>query len=128
MGSLLESTINVVTPFLMSMQLVIMETSSASGFIASDNPCCWFDMEIVKGKSHFRSPGIGSPTIEISLPISPKQLIYFTHHRLVMGEMYFNLDVDTSLVKGFNRRTLMYADKLAVSSRSTPMLKSLITK
>ena len=118
---LLVSTLRVVTPILFTMQMTILETSAVQGFITSDAPCCWFDPEIIRGNSPFRSPGLASPTIEISLPLSPTQLVYFTHHRVKTNALYFPIGGDTSLVEGFNQRSGMYAREYAISNRSLPI-------
>lgn len=116
MQAFLGATIDVVLPILITMQIVIIETRSNSGFITSDTPCCWFDPEIVEANKSFSSPGIGSPTIEITLPISPKQLLYITHHRVRTDNEYLSTD-DPELIEMFNTRTMYYAREYMISNR-----------
>jgi len=55
---------------LCQMDMAILCASDDIGFITSDHPCIWFDPARPD-----LPPGLGSETIEISLPLSPAQLL-----------------------------------------------------
>lgn len=120
MLALLTTAVDVVLPILMSMQLVILETSKPQ-FITSDSPCCWYDPAMTKEDSRIKSAAIGSPTIEISLPVSPHQLLYFTHYKVLSDKTYLNIDSENSVIEGFNIRTALYAKEFLVSKTSKPL-------
>ena len=67
---------NVLTRLLFQLDMSIIETSTSPGFITSDDPCVWFDPEL-HSQSFFTAPALMSPTIEINLPISPSQCLFF---------------------------------------------------
>ncbi len=67
--------INLTAPYLYEMNCVIYETNLESGFVTSDNPCFWFDPAIYDPKQSLTYFGIGSPTLNILLPISPRQFL-----------------------------------------------------
>src|SRR5215207_7408762 len=75
--SSLRAEIATVAPALFKMQFVILDTSDISTFITSDNPCIWFDPDLYKKPVPPGAGGLISPTIEISLPLSPTQYILF---------------------------------------------------
>jgi len=56
-------------PVLARMNLVIFTTEDDVGFITSDHPCVWFDERARRGPL-----SLGSRTIEVSMPISPRSL------------------------------------------------------
>jgi uncharacterized protein DUF4238 len=101
---LMVPIIEVVAPLLAMMNMIIFETEDEPGFITSDHPCVWFDPEAYKRHPAFRSPGLGSPSIEVTLPISPKQTIVL-HHKDVDGY----LDAPTEVVEELNRRVRVHA-------------------
>ena len=57
------------------MNCAIYETEVKPGLITSDNPCFWFDPAIYDPNLPLTYFGIGSPTLNIILPISPSQYI-----------------------------------------------------
>jgi hypothetical protein len=69
-GALVFPLVEAQLEILSRMSLWIFETSDPLGFITSDAPCVWFDPS---SRSH--SPGLGSPTVEVSLPASPQQML-----------------------------------------------------
>jgi hypothetical protein len=94
-------TIDVATPLLMSLDLAILTYSEgASGFITSDNPCVWIDPEGCKRPPFYQSPGIIYESIEITLAVSPRQLILLNRRGF---DGY--LSVPEKVVDEFNRRT-----------------------
>ena len=77
MQTLLAAQIEAQLPHLVEMDYVIMECAVAPGFITSDNPCVWWDPEGYKRPPIYRSPGLLTETLEISMPLSPRQRIIF---------------------------------------------------
>jgi hypothetical protein len=65
-------------PGLCSMNLTILETTDTLGFITSDAPCVWADPQMHTWPAHMRTPGLARESVEISLPISPSQLLFLT--------------------------------------------------
>lgn len=57
--------------------MLILRTDDPVGFITSDRPVTWFDPEAYKLPPFFRGPALGSPTIEVTMPISPAQCLIF---------------------------------------------------
>ncbi len=92
---------------LVHLDLAILESSSAPGFVTSDDPCAWDDPEL--DPSAFLGPGLASESIEISLPLSPRHLAFFNRQGL---KGY--TPVSEALVDGWNYRTLSYADEFVV--------------
>ena len=69
--------LRAVTPVLMKMNMLILNTDDPLGFITSDQPVAWFDPEAYKLPPPYRSPALGSPTIEVTMPLSPEQCLVF---------------------------------------------------
>ena len=113
--SFLIPEVGYVTPALTHMTWVIVETTHSPGFVTSDAPCIWFDPDLLKEQPPFGAGGLISPNIEISMPLSPRQLILFGH-RLIASGRYVPLNPDDPLVAHFNRRLCHFADEYVVSS------------
>lgn len=77
MQEMLGSIITALTPLLLMMDLVIVETNQSPGFITSDNPCIWFDPEAYKRPPIFQVPALMFESTEIRLPLSPQQMLIF---------------------------------------------------
>ena len=75
--SLLSANVTGIAPWLFKMPFLILETTDSTGFITSDNPCVWFDPALYQKESPFGAGGLISPTLEITLPLSPNQRISF---------------------------------------------------
>lgn len=97
-------------PMLFQMSLTILETDAEIGFITSDDPCVLYNPKAYKLPPLFRSPGLGQPEIEVTLPLTPKQLALFTW---TLEDGY--LAVKEEFVDELNRRTRFYADEFFVS-------------
>lgn len=93
----LPNFILLETPLLCKMMsLAILSTEDDLGFITSDHPCVWFDPE-------HRFPGLASKTIEVTLPVSPKSLLFF--NRLNVSGY---IPVPLIFVQDANRRMLAF--------------------
>ena len=101
----LESMISIETPLLFRLELAILQTGRATpGFITSDAPCVWFDPERYKRPPLFRAPGLGSPTIEVTLPVTPNAMILLNRQGL---NGYHAIKEEA--VEELNRRTRFHA-------------------
>ena len=98
--NLLFPQIFATIPLLIKLDFCVLEADSQTGFITSDNPCVWYDPEGYKRHPHYRAPALMYPSIEITMPISPKQLILL-NRKSING----NIKIDENKVDEFNRRT-----------------------
>jgi len=113
---MLTATINTLAPRLLAMDMVVIETNTEPGFITSDNPCVWFDPEAYKRPPMFQTPGLGYETTEITLPISPNQMLIF-RQKLRFPELYTLLPLN--VVDELNRRTRFNAYEYFVVNSNT---------
>lgn len=103
--------ISVETPLLAKLDLAVVETTDAVGFLTSDAPCVWFDPESRNRSFPFDGPALMFPTIEITLPVSPHQLLLLNR----TGRTgYFG--VGSNGLLELNRRIRAYADKEFVAA------------
>jgi hypothetical protein len=105
-------------PYLALMRCTVLCTTSDPGFITSDAPIVWFDPEWHKMPPMFRSPSLSAPLLEISVPLSPTQLLIIRHQddpsNPQHGVQY--LDVLEHHVTELNRRTRFSCDKAIKNS------------
>jgi hypothetical protein len=98
---------------LSEMTITILCASDECGFITSDAPVVWFDPELFKIPRFYRSPGLGSPSIEVTMPIAPSRLVLFTNGRVAEG--YFpvvtSLDLGVHMINDLNRRTRFHCNR-----------------
>lgn len=113
MESMLRPQIGAETALLMRLDLVVL-TSSRLSFITSDNPCVWFDAEGYKRPPMFQGPALMYESIEISLPVSPRQLILLNRR----GQSGY-VDVPEGVVDEYNRRTRFLCSEYFVGDSET---------
>ena len=99
MQTMLVPMVQEATPLLMRLDLMVL-VSPGPAFITSDNPCVWADPAAHKRPPAYQSPALIYPSIEITLPVSPRQLILL--HR--QGRSGYFKPSDRA-VDEFNRRT-----------------------
>lgn len=99
---------------LLRMKLAILYHDFKPGFITSDEPCVWFDPEAYKYPALFRSPGLGMASIEVTLPLSPRQIALVSHQEL---EGYIPV-YKPSVVEEMNRRSRFHCDEYFVVSKN----------
>ena len=97
------------------MHVAVLCTDDPLGFVTSDHPCTWFDPEAYKMPPIYRGTGLGSPTIEVTLPISPRQCLLITHNKAWSG---FN-DVKEHVVDSLNHRHIGHCDQSFVAQSAT---------
>jgi hypothetical protein len=95
-----------------NMEMVILTCDCDPGFITSDCPAVWFDPEAYKRPPLFRSPGLGHASIEVTMPISPSQMLVVSHHDF--GQSY--LKVVPEVVHMLNQRTRTASQKAFVTN------------
>jgi len=96
----LALTICVAGKLLSNLDLAILCTQRQPGFITSDAPCSWVDPAAMRRPALYRAPVLMYPTIEITLPLSPSQLILLSRQGL---RGY--IDVPDRVVDNLNYRT-----------------------
>jgi hypothetical protein len=104
-------TLRAVIPALGRMHLGVLCTDDPVGFVTSDNPCTWFDPEAYKRQPIYRSLGLGVATIEVTLPISPRQCLIITHRSALRDY----IDVDQRVVDELNWRHIGHCNKVFIS-------------
>ncbi len=83
MQTMLGPQVEAATPLLAGMDCAILNCTAEPGFITSDNPCVWFDPEAYKLPPIYQGVGLGSPTVEITFPVSPRQVVFLNRKGLV---------------------------------------------
>ena len=113
--SMLSANVVQTAPLLFEKPFLILEAPIGNSFITSDNPCVWFDPADYQNPRPFGAGGLISPTLEITLPLSPKQLLFFGGKLIVSG-LY--LPAENEMVDNLNKRTRLFSDEFFVSNNS----------
>ena len=117
-------TIDFVSHALFHMHVCIFVAAHQQRFITSDCPCGWFNPEAYKWPPMLRSPGLAQKDIEITLPMSPTHLAYFSWQRLPIlvnrdgKERAEGCDyrrISDRFVGELNRRTRAFCDTCIIS-------------
>jgi len=103
--------IEAEAPLLARLDIAVFTCDSDPGFITSDNPCVWFDPEAYKRPPLFQGPALMYESIEITLPVSPRQIIWLNRRGL---SGYF--PAREELVDELNRRTRFNCAEYFVSN------------
>jgi len=107
-----EATLQTLTPLLFHMNSGIYIPVGHDGtFITSDNPCVWYDPDAYRRPPMQRYPALMYPNIQITLPLSPKAVLMFTHKPAFGG--FFK--ADRKCVDTINRLTPFYAQEWFVT-------------
>lgn len=104
----------VIAEILAQMNIHILCTQNMPGFITSDNPCIMFDPLY---SSEYLA--LGCPSIEVTLPISPKQLIILFWGDRNQPPEYAYTIVKDEVVDEFNRRTRFFSEEYFVVNENT---------
>jgi len=97
-------------PHYMSMNMAIICTERKPGFITSDDPLVWYAPDKV--------PGLIYDTIEVTLPISPRQLLFISRKDNLEGYVDINEKIE---IDRLNLRTWYFCDKYFVVNENTKM-------
>ena len=106
--------VNATAPYLYQMNCAIYETKTKPGLITSDNPCFWFDPAVYNPDTPLTYFGIGSPTLNVILPVSPNQYISLEKNGV---DGYIDLSTrpeETEIVDGLNNLIATNCDELIV--------------
>lgn len=103
--NLLMPTIAAMAPLLVNLDIAVLETKSIPGFITSDDPCVMHDPEGYKRPFLLRGPGLAYKTTEITLPISPQQILLLNQQGV---EGY--IKIDDKHVEAINARTRYFSN------------------
>jgi len=99
--TLMSPLISAMTPKLLRLDYyAIFTTDVAPGFITSDNPCNWYDSKWQELPPMWQNQPLLRKSTEISLPISPKQLVC-----LNLSGMQGYIKADDKIVNEANART-----------------------
>lgn len=114
-NSPLQNTLGLAVPILAreleKVPFSILETEDKVGFITSDNPCAWIDPAIYQKPRPFGAGGLVSPTIEITFPISPTQMVLFS--KTFPWPNYY-VDIRGLPLNELNKRTCMNSNEKIV--------------
>jgi hypothetical protein len=112
--------VNMTAPYLFLLNCAIYETQTNPGIITSDNPCFWFDPAVYIPSVPITFFGIESPTLNILLPISPKQYLSLQRNG---PDGYFDLhtnpETEMELVDLVNGFTATNCEDFIVVNRKT---------
>jgi Protein of unknown function (DUF4238) len=114
-GELVINTIKVAAPVLSSMTLTILTTDDPDGFITSDAPAVMYNPKAYELPPFYRSPGLLQPDIEVSLPLSPRELALYCRQPL----RFLYTPVPDKVVDEANRTTYFFCDKEFISWKGT---------
>lgn len=107
-------------PHLLNMRCAVLCTPSDPGFITSDAPVVWFNPEWHKKPPMFQSPSLSDPLLEISMPVSPSQMLILSHQAPTSRQHKIEyIDAPDYAVEELNRRTRFGCDKEFVLRRKT---------
>ena len=106
--------VNIAFPYLLLANCAILETEDVPGFITSDNPCFWMDGLLSEQGFTPYLFGLGSPSLNILLPISPNQMISLKPRG---PEGYLGIDENPEILLSLNRLTVSNADRIIIINR-----------
>lgn len=111
---ILSAALRSGVPFMASMHMAVLCTEDPLGFVTTDKPCTWFDPEAYKRQPIYRSFGLGEPTIEVTLPISPQQCLFISHRANITGY----IDISEQGVNELNRRHIAHCNSHFIACRN----------
>jgi hypothetical protein len=117
--SLVPPEISALTPLLMKLDMAVYETSFEPGFITSDNPCFWHDPEGHKREYPYQGPALMYPSIEITMPVTPRQVILLNRQGIngYVDLSGVGIEVDLDAVRKINFRTRLSAKESLIVNK-----------
>jgi hypothetical protein len=112
---LLQTAAKHIGPRLASMYAAVLCTEHPIGFVTTDAPSTWFDPAAYRLPPLLRGVGLNNIDIEITLPLSSKQCLVFSH-REIWDSLY--VDVSDDVVNAINHRHIAYAPTSIVATKS----------
>jgi hypothetical protein len=112
---MLSANVVQTTPLLYERPYLVLEAPNNNSFITSDDPCVWFDPAYYQNPRPFGAGGLISPTLEITLPLSPKQMLLFGGALIASG---IHVPIENEMVDNLNRRTRLFSDEFFISNKS----------
>ena len=107
----LPAMVKAIAPQLTQMPWVVMVAPRDCAFVTSDTPCVWFDRgEYETPRTPFAG-GLLSPTFELTMPLSPRQMLVFAKRLRVTG---YWAGLSRADVKSLNERTIMRAEEYVI--------------
>lgn len=103
-----------VMPIMARMHAAVLCTDDPLGFVTTDKPCTWFNSEGHKLPPFYRSPGLAMRSIEVTLPISPRQCLLISHNSDFRGY----IDIEPHAVDELNRRHIAHCDSAFIACRN----------
>jgi len=97
------------------MHMAIIGTIVEPGFITSDSPCVWFDPEAYKRPPFYQTVGLVYETVEVTLPISPKQCILLSWNEKYKGYIEINHE---QIIDELNRRTRFQCNEYFIVNKN----------
>jgi len=110
----MTSFIQEGAPLLARLDFAVFTSNAGLRFITSDNPCVWFDAEACKRPPAYQGLALMYESIEITLPVSPRQIVLL-NRRGRSG--YF--PASEKIVDELNRRTRFNCAEYFVSDTNT---------
>jgi hypothetical protein len=98
-------------PLLTRLRCFVLCSASEIGFITSDAPVVWFDPEWHRKPPLYRSASFSDPRLEITLPLSPMQMLVLKHGEANTQRLVEYVEVPDKAVTELNRRTRFQCDK-----------------
>lgn len=109
--------VNITVPVLMRMNLTVWETSGDNEFITSDNPVLWLDPSLFLKNTPISFFGLGSPLLDIIMPISPNFAVQLTW---TGPEKYASIDTEPQAIDEINKLVVIFSDEFVVLSHNEP--------
>jgi hypothetical protein len=113
--SLLPTYVEELAPAFLEMPFIIFHTENETGFITSDDPCVWYDPANYVKPRPFGAGGLVSPTLEITFPLSPKQLLVIAKSLPASG-IYIDIN-NIEYLNEINHRTRFFSKEYIVSNK-----------
>ena len=100
----------------MSMNMAVICTETKPAFMTTDAPLVRYDPDSAKRPPLNRAPGLIYDTIEVTLPISPNQLLFISWKDNLEGYIDINEEID---IDRLNLRTWYFCDEYFVVNDNT---------